>query len=84
MVSRRFRGVLEKCVQGDITRVYISIMGGLNKVVLQWEDVKMPPWRPFARSQVGGWKSARGADIVQNKRVGGDRVTRTAGRMEIL
>ena len=84
MVSRRFRGVLEKCVQGDITRVYISIMGGLNKVVLEWEDVKMPPWRPFARSQVGGWKSARGADIVQNKRVGGDRVTRTAGRMEIL
>ena len=79
MVSRRFRGVLEKCVQGDI-----SIMGGLNKVVLEWEDVKMPPWRPFARSQVGGWKSARGADIVQNKRVGGDRVTRTAGRMEIL
>ena len=64
--------------------MYISIMGGLNKVVLEWEDVKMPPWRPFARSQVGGWKSARGADIVQNKRVGGDRVTRTAGRMENL
>ena len=86
-MSRRFRGVLEKCVQGDVTSIvylYTSNMGGLNKVVLQWDDVKMPPWRPFARSKLGGWGSVRRTDIGKKRRVGGHHMTSPAGRMEFL
>ena len=51
-------------------------------VGLQWVDVKMPPWHPFARSKLGGWGSVRRTEIGKKRRIGGHHMTSTAGRME--